>query len=321
MWAVEKGFEVVAYRSLDFGVNLEDFDNDGWTAIMYGARRGNLALVRKLLQNGANLEVSSNEDLYTPLHLAAGNELMDICDILLSGGADPLAKDSDGKIPASYIKTPKNLERYNACVEQVAESGKSAEEINKTRVTGGVEMSLSRAMDIINRSAKKTVEKMKVEHAEATEAALAAAKAAALAAKTASAKSPPVDYGPSNYPHPGDVHSEGSAHFSAPSHGPSASVVSWLPHIFATDDAAAAAEQPGSRNRSIPGPMAEDADFGSSKISGLNPKASDKKTANVLSLDDLAKKGIELKEYARDLKPENVDSQLYKDRTFAFKKK
>ena len=78
MWAVEKGREGVVTRILELGANIEPVDEDGWSAVMYAARRGNVKMTTQLLTFGANLNHQSSEDGFTALHLACGNELVDM---------------------------------------------------------------------------------------------------------------------------------------------------------------------------------------------------------------------------------------------------
>jgi hypothetical protein len=327
MWAVEKGLESVIYRTLDFGVNLEDYDNDGWTAIMYAARRGNLTVVQRLLEAGADLAVSSNEDHFTPLHLAAGNGLIAICIALLKAGSDPGAKDSNGRTAETYFVDPKNVELFQHCVAATYPAdGKTPAEVNQSRMKLGAEVSMNRAMEMINKSAKGQLQKMKEAEAEAAASAVVAAKLAKAAAAAALNQEPEVDTGPSNYPKQVDLAeelSEGSAHFSAPSHAPSVSHASFLAFsvgnlnndVISGDPKSARSRQPseGPSEGKIP-------DAPDSRPRGMDPRPA-KDIVKVLSLDDLAKKGVEVKEYVRDFKLENTDSELYKDRTFAWKKK
>lgn len=349
MYAVEMGLESVVVASFEHGVNLEDFDNNGWTAIMYAARRGELTIVQKLLQYGVDLNVSSNNNNYTPLHLAAGSEMIDVCLALIKGGSDPQAKDSSGKIPQDHLKSPENIERYIKLCESTYLHGKTCEQINKARVLEGAEISMNRAMDLINKSAKNHIQKMK----EVDAAALAAAAVAATTAdKIKNINDPPIDHGPTNYHIHGHVSAEGDNHSAAggseghsqPSHAPSQN--SWLPNLFhlsATgfyggDSAAHASEGKsqdawGSRSRSQSRsllyadlansehesetqPPKNDAMSGSRSV-GMDPPIS---SVKVLSLDDLAAKGVDIKDFLKDVK-DNVESTVYKDRTFAFKKK
>ena len=142
MWAVEKGRDGVIKKCFENGTYLEAEDNDGWTAVMYAARRGNLEIVGKLLEYGADLNKFSKEDKFTALHLAAGNELIDVCLLLVSGGANPEQLDNDGRPPMFYMHLAKNKERLTHHIEATFKD-KSCDLIHKRRVELGTEKSVS----------------------------------------------------------------------------------------------------------------------------------------------------------------------------------
>jgi len=150
MYAVEKGREVVIKKCFENGVYLEATDSDGWTAMMYAARRGNIEICEELLSFGANLNTATREDGFTALHLAAGNELIDVCLALVKAGADPNIKDSDGRTPDFYLKIPKNKEKLRECLKTTYKEGKTADQIHKHRVEAGTEKSVSMAKNKYN---------------------------------------------------------------------------------------------------------------------------------------------------------------------------
>lgn len=144
MWAVEKGREVVIDKCFENGTFLEARDNDGWTAVMYAARRGNIEICSKLLNYGANLDVATTEDGFTALHLAAGNGHVLVCVALIEAGANFDKKDVAGKVPFEYLRIAKSRELYEKAVATVNLSGKSAESIHRRRMQDGAERSVSK---------------------------------------------------------------------------------------------------------------------------------------------------------------------------------
>jgi ankyrin repeat protein len=61
-------------------------------------RGGDVARVEKLLKSGADVNVV-NEELETPLHLAAGGGHLGLVELLIKHGADVNAQDSEGRTP------------------------------------------------------------------------------------------------------------------------------------------------------------------------------------------------------------------------------
>ncbi|RDX72172.1 Phytochrome-interacting ankyrin-repeat protein 1, partial [Mucuna pruriens] len=68
-----------------------DTDDRGWTALHVFARKGDLKLVKKLLNEGMDVNVSAwgpKSKGVTPLHLAAEGGHIGVMDVLLERGAD-----------------------------------------------------------------------------------------------------------------------------------------------------------------------------------------------------------------------------------------
>jgi len=116
MWAIEKGRTDIVVQALKYKANIECEDNDGWTAVMYAARRGNLEVLDSLIVSGANINHASTEEKFTALHLAAGNELMEVCELLIRSGSNPDLMDIDGRTPGLCIKTKTNVEKFQAFI-------------------------------------------------------------------------------------------------------------------------------------------------------------------------------------------------------------
>jgi ankyrin repeat protein len=143
MWSVEKGREVVIRKCYESGVYSEAVDEDGWTAMMYATRRGNVSIINVMLEFGASLNHATKEEKFTALHLAAGNELIDVCLALIKAGANPDMKDAEGMKAVDYLKDPKNKEKLRDCMLNTYKEGKTADQIHRHRVEAGQEKSVS----------------------------------------------------------------------------------------------------------------------------------------------------------------------------------
>ena len=147
MWAVEKGRTLIAVRLLRLKANIEAVDSDGWSATMYAARRGNKEALQVLLDLGADVTVKTTEDDFTALHLACGNELVEIAQMLIKAGADPMARDDCGRNALYYMKLAKNKDKVSETTTKILQSGKTPEDIRKTREDTATEKSISMTLD------------------------------------------------------------------------------------------------------------------------------------------------------------------------------
>uniref|UniRef100_A0A1B6J7T6 Uncharacterized protein n=2 Tax=Homalodisca TaxID=139475 RepID=A0A1B6J7T6_9HEMI len=85
---------------LSKGTCVDTRDNAGYTALHYAVRKGNINMCKLLLSAGASVNAVTKAGQATPLHRAAMAGHVDIVMTLLKSGADPLAKDAEGRTAA-----------------------------------------------------------------------------------------------------------------------------------------------------------------------------------------------------------------------------
>ncbi|ACB51840.1 hypothetical protein cce_2492 [Crocosphaera subtropica ATCC 51142] len=81
-------------RLITLGVDVNDFDEVGCTALFFAVTNNNYSIVRMLLQTGANPNLGDEDANETPLMRAINSE---ICSLLINAGANVDAKSLDGK--------------------------------------------------------------------------------------------------------------------------------------------------------------------------------------------------------------------------------
>jgi ankyrin repeat protein len=107
------------------------------TALCWAARTGDAKLMKKLLENGSNVNLADYDQRYssihiplsllsgsrTPLHVAASEGNSDVVDILLQEGADIYKKDRWGFTPLECANNPTVLALLSQHANKKASDG------------------------------------------------------------------------------------------------------------------------------------------------------------------------------------------------------
>ncbi|HEV7226526.1 MAG TPA: ankyrin repeat domain-containing protein, partial [Pirellulales bacterium] len=96
--AAKAGDSAVIARLLDSGASLIDTrDNNGWTLLCHAALNGHTALARLLIGRGADVRLNQ------PIHYAGQRRHKEICCMLVDAGAvDHLVDSKDERAAAAY---------------------------------------------------------------------------------------------------------------------------------------------------------------------------------------------------------------------------
>jgi len=94
-WAAYNGHQVVVESLLAHDADLNIVDNSGKTALHWAALNGHLAVVESLLAHGANPNIADNNG-WTALHCAAYNGHQAVVELLLAHGAGINQQDAGG---------------------------------------------------------------------------------------------------------------------------------------------------------------------------------------------------------------------------------
>lgn len=104
MFAAWSGKVEVLRVLLHMGVDIEAVSQQGWHAVTYAARAGQLETLRSLLNWGANPNVHELASNVTPLMFAAYVGSLECVDLLLERGANPLAKTTGGALAFTFAE-------------------------------------------------------------------------------------------------------------------------------------------------------------------------------------------------------------------------
>ncbi|KAF4154399.1 hypothetical protein CNMCM6069_009417 [Aspergillus lentulus] len=100
-WAAVKGHEALVKQLLDKGADIDTRNRSGETPLSEAAANGHEAVVKQLLDKGADTDLK-DEDGRTPLSWAAEYGHEAVVKQLLDKGADTDLKDEDGRTPLTW---------------------------------------------------------------------------------------------------------------------------------------------------------------------------------------------------------------------------
>ena len=117
---------------LTSGVAVDVTDDDGETALMEAADKGNLAAVKLLLKHGAQVN-RKDEDGKTALMHAADEGRTPVVQALLEAGADVAARDKDGETALMMAEE----ERHTDTADVLRRASKTTSAAAPAALTGG----------------------------------------------------------------------------------------------------------------------------------------------------------------------------------------
>ena len=106
------------------GVNVNARDGSGETALYQAAHRGYLKLCKLLINNGADLNISTFKIRmeHSPLYIAIRNRHADVAELLITSGADVNKKNKFGESPMDMAIHAKLQNIVNLLIEHGAET-------------------------------------------------------------------------------------------------------------------------------------------------------------------------------------------------------
>jgi ankyrin repeat protein len=135
MAATMRGNAAVVKLLLDRGANVNARDDKGVTAVMLAALNGDAALLQGLLDRGAAVDARTR-DGWTALTYAARKGHADVARRLLRAGADPTLTDRSGWSPlmyASWRAAETNTDEPSATVEALDTRALASNEVARHR--------------------------------------------------------------------------------------------------------------------------------------------------------------------------------------------
>ncbi|KAF3916608.1 Alpha-latrocrustotoxin [Dactylellina cionopaga] len=137
IYAANEGDEAMVRLLVEKGANLEAKDNNGMTPLLLAAKKGHEGAVKVLVEKGADLEAEGRVYIkMTPLLLAVANNHQSMVRLLVDMGADLEARDDEyNETPLQWATRTKQKEIMNILVEE-SEKRALQEQINKERSSG-----------------------------------------------------------------------------------------------------------------------------------------------------------------------------------------
>jgi ankyrin repeat protein len=130
--AAMKGDLASVRRLIQQGGNVNVAQGDGMTALHWGAERGDAAMVAALLAAKANVKAVTRIGEYTPLHIAAKTGNPAVVTALLNAGADAKAVTTSGATALHFAAAAGDTTSINAFADQHADVNAKESEWGQT---------------------------------------------------------------------------------------------------------------------------------------------------------------------------------------------
>lgn len=127
--AAQNGDREAVRALLKKGLDVNEAQGDGTTALHWAAMKGDAEMAQMLIVAGANVRATTRLGSYTPLYLAAKGGYSEIVAALLAAGADAKAVTSNGTTPLMIAAAAGDTKSINSLVENGAD-------INATETKG-----------------------------------------------------------------------------------------------------------------------------------------------------------------------------------------
>jgi uncharacterized protein len=119
--AAQNGDREAVRALLKKGLDVNEAQGDGSTALHWAAITGDAEMARMLIYAGANVRATTRIGAYTPLYLAAKGGYADVVAALLAGGADAKAVTSNGTTPLMIAAAAGDTRSITSLIENGAD--------------------------------------------------------------------------------------------------------------------------------------------------------------------------------------------------------
>jgi ankyrin repeat protein len=115
--AASRGDKDTVRALIKKGLDVNEAQGDGTTALHWAAMKGDAELAQMLVYAGANVRATTRIGAYTPLYLAARGGYSDVVSILVAAGADVKATTSNGTTPLMIAAAAGDAKTLSTLIE------------------------------------------------------------------------------------------------------------------------------------------------------------------------------------------------------------